>query len=108
MCDSIQCASAGLLAWLGPAIGPDAFEVGDDVREAFVALDPASKACFKPGVAGKWLADLPTLACAKLQSLGVSEIERSGLCTYVQASKFYSYRRDHVTGRMASMIWIAP
>lgn len=108
MCASIQCAPADLLAWLGPAIGPDAFEVGDEVREAFVALDSDNTACFKPGLAGKWLADLPGLACAKLQALGVREIKRSGLCTYSQPSHFYSYRRDHVTGRMASMIWITP
>ena len=97
-----------LIAWLGPAIGPDAFEVGDDVRQAFTTQNPAYSQYFRPGAAGKWLADLPALAAAKLQALGVNDITRSGLCTYNETDRFYSYRRDNVTGRMATMIWITP
>lgn len=108
----IQATPDELVAWLGPAIGPDAFEVGDDVREAFIALNAENHQYFKQastaraGKASKWLANLPGLASAKLQAMGVREITQSGLCTYTQADQFYSYRRDNVTGRMASMIWI--
>ena len=100
--------SNDLLAWIGPAIGPDAFEVGDDVLKAFVALNPENQAFFKVGAAGKWLANLPALASAKLRAMGVNDITQSGCCTYTQADRFYSYRRDQITGRMASMIWITP
>lgn len=100
--------SNDLLAWIGPAIGPDAFEVGDDVLKAFVALNPENQAYFKVGAAGKWLANLPALAAAKLRAMGVNDITQSGCCTYTQADHFYSFRRDQVTGRMASMIWITP
>lgn len=108
MTDKVQGQASDLLAWLGPAIGPDAFEVGDDVRQAFTTQNPAYSQYFRPGAAGKWLADLPALAAAKLQALGVNDITRSGLCTYSETDRFYSYRRDNVTGRMATMIWIAP
>lgn len=106
MCECIQCAPSDILAWLGPSIGPDAFEVGDDVLQVFETLDSTNRAYFKQAVAGKWLADLPALACAKLQAMGVKDVTQSGLCTYTQTARFYSYRRDQVTGRMASMIWI--
>jgi len=108
MTKKVQGDASDLLAWLGPAIGPDAFEVGDDVRQAFTAQDLAYSQYFQPGAAGKWLADLPALAAAKLQALGVNDITRSCLCTYSEADRFYSYRRDNVNGRMATMIWIAP
>ncbi|MFZ9616651.1 MAG: polyphenol oxidase family protein, partial [Fluviibacter sp.] len=108
MTASVNALPQDLVAWLGPAIGPEAFEVGDDVREAFVGLNPLNQACFKPGATGKWLADLPAIAMAKLQGMGVSSITPSGCCTYTQAERFYSFRRDQVTGRMATMIWIKP
>lgn len=96
-----------LLAWLGPAIGPDAFEVGDDVRAAFLAQSADHARCFRPQEAdgGKWLADLPGLALQKLHGLGVTAVTASEYCTY-QSPDFYSYRREKITGRMASMIWI--
>lgn len=97
-----------LLAWLGPAIGPDAFEVGAEVRDAFIALLPENETSFSPAAHGKWLADLPALATKKLNQLGVVEITPSNCCTFSQPDRFYSYRRDQVTGRMASMIWINP
>ncbi len=96
-----------LLAWLGPAIGPDAFEVGTDVREAFLRQSVEHARCFRPQdtVSGKWLADLPGLAKQKLERLGVALVTGSDTCTY-HAPDFYSYRREKITGRMASMIWI--
>ncbi|MDN3576653.1 peptidoglycan editing factor PgeF [Chitinimonas viridis] len=100
---------ARLLAWLGPAIGPDAFEVGDEVRQAFVGHDPAAAMAFRPGVApGKWWADIYSLARQRLAAAGVSRVYGGGLCTVADAQQFFSYRRDRVTGRMASMIWMAP
>ena len=108
MTSSIHGQAQDLLAWLGPAIGPAAFEVGDDVRDAFVSLDAANGTYFKPGAAGKWLADLPGIATAKLHALGLSSVTPSGCCTYTQSDRFYSFRRDQVTGRMATMIWIKP
>ncbi len=96
-----------LLAWLGPCIGPENFEVGDEVRQAFVARDSAAKAAFKPLGQSKWLADLPLLARQRLNSAGVLAIFGGGMCTVDERSRFYSYRRDGVTGRMASLIWLA-
>ena len=98
-----------LLAWLGPAIGPSAFEVGAEVRDAFLDVEQRLKPCFSPaGPAGKWMADLPGIARWRLQNAGIESIYASNQCTYSDASRFYSYRRDGVqTGRMASLIWIA-
>lgn len=104
----MQAAPADLLAWLGPAIGPDAFEVGAEVRTAFLARDPAAGAAFRPSPGGRWLADLYLLARHRLAAAGVGRISGGGLCTYTDARRFYSYRREGVTGRMASLIWIAP
>ena len=97
-----------LTVWLGPAIGPTAFEVGPEVRAAFVALNPAHDRWFQPLMAspGKHLADLPGLARAILQQAGVEDVTLSGLCTVSLPNRFYSYRRDAVTGRMASLIWL--
>lgn len=106
-----QVEARDLLVWLGPAIGPTAFEVGDDVRDVFLAQSSTHSPCFQALTPGKWLADLPTLARQKLAALGVMAVTESGLCTY-RSADFYSYRRAHqqgqVTGRMASMVWIAP
>lgn len=95
-----------LLAWLGPAIGPQAFEVGDEVREAFLAGAPAAAAAFVPRAGGKWLADLYRLATLRLNALGVSRVFGGGFCTYREAERFYSFRREGRTGRMASLIWM--
>lgn len=102
-----------VLAWLGAAIGPDAFEVGDEVREAFVARHPLAAVAFRPALPGtldgaprKWLADLYALARLRLAAAGVGEVYGGGLCTHADAARFYSYRRDGVTGRMASLIWL--
>ncbi len=101
--------SESLVAWLGPAIGPDAFEVGEEVLEAFVAHDPAARVCFKRGGApGKWFADLYALARQRLAAVGVTRVGGGGLCTVADAQRFYSHRRDRTAGRMASLIWIRP
>jgi YfiH family protein len=95
-----------ILAWLGPAIGPQAFEVGDEVRTAFVAHDPAAARAFIPHGAGKWLADIYTLAKQRLANAGVTAVYGGGRCTVSEAEAFFSYRRDGVTGRMASLVWL--
>lgn len=95
-----------ILAWLGPAIGPAAFEVGDEVRAAFVAHDPLAAAAFQPHAAGKWLADIYLLARQRLQAAGVASISGGNFCTVNAPESFFSYRRDGVTGRMASLIWL--
>jgi polyphenol oxidase len=101
-----------ILAWLGAAIGPDAFEVGSEVRENFVAQHPLAAIAFRPALPGtldgaprKWLADLYVLARLRLATIGVTRIYGGGLCTYSDAERFYSYRREMRTGRMASLIW---
>ncbi len=91
----------------GPAIGPQAFEVGDDVLAAFSAHDDNAHLAFKPGKqAGKWWADMNHLTRLRLAKLGIERVFDNGLCTYQDANLFYSYRRDGVTGRQASFIWI--
>jgi YfiH family protein len=97
----------GLLAYLGPAIGPRAFEVGAEVRAAFTAGDAAAAAAFAPAAApDKWLADLYLLARLRLARLGVHRVFGGGDCTYSDSTRFFSYRRDGATGRMASLIWL--
>lgn len=100
-------AATQVLAWLGPAIGPTAFEVGDEVREAFVAEDPRAAGAFRHGVVhGKWWADLPLLARLRLARAGVPLVLGGGLCTYQNPDRYFSYRRDGVTGRMGAFIWL--
>ena len=95
-----------LLAYLGPAIGPAAYEVGMEVRAALIAADPRAEAAFAPGRPGRFYADLYALARARLARGGVSRVFGGGFCTYSERERFYSYRRDGVTGRMASLIWM--
>ena len=94
------------LAWLGPAIGPDAFEIGDDVKSALESALVSTVGCFKPSANGRWLADLYALAAAELEFAGVACSYDRALCTYSDSVRFYSYRRSHGCGRMASMIWM--
>jgi hypothetical protein len=96
-----------LMAWLGPAIGSQAFEVGEEVREAFVAQQLEAATAFAPGISGKWYADIYQLARLRLLALGVTRIYGGGLCTYTDHQRFFSYRRDSATGRMGTFIWIA-
>lgn len=99
-------SSAGpWLAWLGPAIGPDAFEVGDEVRQAFISADAAAAVAFHPSPQGRWLADIYALARQRLARCGVRAVYGGGYCT-VNDPRFYSYRRDGVTGRMACLVWM--
>ena len=95
-----------LLAWLGPAIGPAAFQVGDEVREAFMAHDLPAAGAFRPGPDGRWLADLYQLARQRLANCGVTAVYGGDYCSYTDAERFFSYRRDGVTGRMATLIWL--
>ncbi len=96
-----------VMVWLGPAIGANAFEVGDEVKQAFILQDKQAEKAFKASNnEGKWLADIYQLARQRLASLGVRHIYGGEYCTYEDESHFFSYRRDHQTGRMASVIWI--
>jgi YfiH family protein len=97
--------ASSLMAYIGPGIGPGAFEVGDDVYDAYVGRDAEAAGAFRPLVKGKWLADLPLLARRRLERCGVLRIHGGALCTYSDARRFYSYRRDRVTGRMGAFIW---
>lgn len=96
-----------VMAWLGPAIGPSAFEVGDDVREAFLLEDSEAALAFRPSQQpGKWLADLYQLARQRLLSAGIKQVYGGDYCTFTESERFFSYRRDGMTGRMASVIWL--
>jgi polyphenol oxidase len=99
-----------VLAWLGPCIGPTAFEVGPEVRAAFVDADPGAQACFRAHAGGKYLADLQALARRRLAALGITEISGNdgggAWCTVTQASRFFSHRRDRVSGRFAASVWL--
>ena len=96
-----------IIAWLGPAIGKQAFEVGDDVLEAFINFDPQAKLAFKAKAEpGKWLANMSQLATQRLTKVGGSQVTDSNLCTFADSDAFYSYRRDGVTGRQATFIWL--
>ncbi|MCK5720243.1 MAG: peptidoglycan editing factor PgeF [Thiomargarita sp.] len=94
-----------ILVWLGPAIGAQVFEVGEEVRDAFVNFLPQAEQAFKISRDGHWFADLYLLARQRLNAQGVTNIYGGNFCTYTD-SQFYSYRRDNITGRMASLIWL--
>lgn len=96
-----------ILAWLGPAIGPLCFEVGAEVRAAFVAAAPTAAIAFQARGGDKWLADIYTLARQRLQAAGVASVTGGGWCTVSDPARFFSYRRDGVGGRMATLIWLA-
>lgn len=102
----MDVAPQDLLAWLGPAISQDAFEVGDEVRAAFVAAQPQSATAFVPGLPGKWFADIYALARLRLNALGITKIYGGDHCTYREVEQFFSYRRDGTTGRMGTFIWL--
>ncbi len=94
-----------ILAWLGPAIGPDAFEVGDEVRQTFVGNYPENVTAFKQKDGDRWLCDIYALARIELNQLGVRSISGGQFCTFSDSERFFSFRRDGQTGRMASLIW---
>ncbi len=99
-------ARGPLSAWLGPAIGPDAFQVGAEVREAFLERDSGAGACFLPDTGGRYRADLFALTRRRLYACGVVSVRGGGVCTWSSPERFFSYRRDGETGRMATLIWL--
>lgn len=104
--EQMRIAGKDLLAWLGPAIGPAAFEVGEEVRDAFLAQDQAAASCFSATQRrGKYLANLPELARQRLRGLGLNAIYGGAYCTVSEPGSFYSFRRDQRCGRMVSLIW---
>lgn len=100
---------ASLMAWMGAAIGPESFEVGPEVREAFVSVDPSGADSFRPRpqVPGKFLADLYRLARQRLNKAGVARVYGGGMDTFTDPQRFFSYRRDGQCGRMAALVWMA-
>ncbi len=107
---TLSVASREIMVWLGPCIGPQAFEVGPEVKAAFEAPDPQAGGCFRPAAApGKWLADLPALARRRLAAQGIQQIHGNdgspSWCTVSNPSRFFSHRRDRVSGRLAACIW---
>jgi YfiH family protein len=97
-----------LIAWMGPAIGPSNFEVGDEVRAAFMDSDADAAAAFVANPRGRWQCDLYALARCRLAAIGVSGIYGGGWCTFADEERFFSYRRSSQCGRMAALIWILP
>ena len=95
-----------LIAWLGPAIGPSHFEVGEEVRAAFTAHDRAAAEAFAPNARGRWQCDLGALARQRLAASGIGAVYGGGWCTFADAARFFSYRRDGQCGRMAALIWL--
>ncbi len=103
---AMKVPAAKLCAWLGPAIGPEHFEVGAEVRAAFVAGNPAAAAAFSTNPRGHWQCDLALLARQRLSAAGLGSIASAAHCTYADAARCYSYRRDGQTGRMAALLWL--
>jgi hypothetical protein len=102
----LDCDPKDLVAWLGPSIGPAAFEVGAEVRAAFTTGDPGADAFFRDGRAGHYYADLPALARRRLALAGVTDVHGGHHCTHSEPARFYSHRRDGTTGRMAALLWL--
>jgi YfiH family protein len=103
---ALRLPGGELYAWLGPAIGPGAFEVGAEVRAAFLAQDPRAATAFTANSRGRWQCDLFALARQRLAKLGVSAVYGGGVCTHDDPQRFFSYRRDGRCGRMAALIWL--
>jgi hypothetical protein len=102
---AMRSPSSSLLAWLGPAAGPEAYEIGEEVRAAFLAHDPRAEVAFVPTRPEHWRVDLYMLARQRLADVGVTKVFGGGLCTISDPLRFYSYRRDQSSGRMATLIW---
>lgn len=105
---ALEVDPARVIAWMGPAIGPQAFEVGAEVREAFLAHDAGAGVAFHAHAPGKFMADLYTLARRRLERAGVERVHGGGFCTYRDTARFFSYRRAKASGRMGAFIWRAP
>lgn len=105
--DSLGVPGDELLVWLGPAIGPQAFEVGGEVRDAFVAAHAEARSAFVPSAnPGRFMADIYRLARIRLGAHGVTAVHGGGFCTFSDTARFYSYRRSSRTGRFASLVWL--
>ena len=104
---TMPCDNGEIIAWLGAGISAEYFEIGDEVRDLFIADMPTCQSAFVPHSTGHWLADLYQLARLRLQAIGVTQIEGGNDCTYKQTDLFFSYRRQHPTGRMASLIYLS-
>lgn len=102
---AMKVKPASLMAWLGPAIGPHAFEVGDDVRDALGGRDVGTLAHFVRAREGKWMADLPAIARRRLAAANVTRVTGGYNCTWSDATRFFSYRRDRTSARMAAFVW---
>lgn len=104
--DAMRVAPEEIVAWLGPAIGPRAYEVGADVREAFVAADPGAREAFAPARPAHWLLDLYAAARRRLAARGVTRISGGQFCTHAEAERFFSWRRERTAARMAALLWL--
>jgi YfiH family protein len=102
----MNVAGEDVIAWLGPGISQAAYEVGTDVHDSFVGPDPGAREAFRPGAPGKYHADLYALARRRLRAAGVVAVHGGGFCTFGESARFYSYRRDSKTGRMATLVWM--
>jgi YfiH family protein len=105
--DQMNIPGKSIVAWLGPAIGPKVYEVGDEVREAFLRRNPAAEVAFSPTRPNHWLLDLYAIARQRLRRRGIERIFGGGYCTYSEPQRFYSYRRDATGGRMCAFLWLA-
>jgi YfiH family protein len=105
---AMRSAPADLIAWLGPAAGPQAYEVGEEVHAAFIERDVAAASAFVATRPGHWLCDLYALARQRLAAVGVHAVSGGGRCTISEPARFFSHRRDGRSGRMASLVWIEP
>jgi polyphenol oxidase len=105
---AVGAPAATLMAWLGPAIGPQHFEVGAEVRDVLLSADAQAVEAFEPNARGRFMADLGMLARRRLQALGVTRIYGGGECTFSLAQRYFSHRREGMTGRQATLIWRKP
>jgi YfiH family protein len=105
--EAMRVPTSRLLAWLGPAIEPAAFEVGDEVHDQFVARDARHSQAFQKNQRNRWQADIDALARGELRALGIERVYGGGFGTFADSARFYSYRREKRTGRMAALIWLA-
>lgn len=104
---TMQAPADALVAWMGPAAGPQAYEVGEEVHEAFVSRNPRAEVAFSPTRPGHWTVDLYALARMRLAEAGVTDVHGGGLCTISDPRRFFSHRRDQRSGRIATLAWIA-
>lgn len=104
--DAMGVAPRRVIAWLGPAIGPRSYEVGDEVRSEFIRQDPRAQSAFAPARPGHWLLDLYAVARQRFAACGVARVTGGGFCTYTESERFFSWRRERSAARMAALVWI--